>query len=86
MDDNPYDRDGDLPKLPLDPEIWMFVIAIGIFGTLQQFCLIGKRYHKLYLSRKMLHFKGAVFGRSVNPVPTRRADYAHHITTGPPDF
>ena len=42
MDDNPDDKDGDLPNFPLDPEIWMYVIAIGIFGTLQQFCLIGK--------------------------------------------
>ena len=49
MDDNPDDKDGDLPNFPLDPEIWMYVIAIGIFGTLQQFCLIGKQYHKLYL-------------------------------------
>ena len=47
MDDIPDDKDGDLPKLPLDPEIWKYVIAIGIFGTLQQFCLIGKQYHKL---------------------------------------
>ena len=23
-----------------------------------------------------------VYGRSVNPIPTRRADYAHQITTG----
>ena len=27
-----------------------------------------------------------VFGRSVNPIPTRGTDYAHHITTGPPRF
>ena len=27
-----------------------------------------------------------VFGRSVNPIPTRGADYAHHITTIPPRF
>ena len=26
------------------------------------------------------------FERSVNPISTRRADYAHHITTGPPGF
>ena len=29
---------------------------------------------------------GTVFGRSVNPIQTREADYAHCITTGPPDF
>ena len=46
MDDNPDDKDGDLPKLPLDPEIWVYVVAIGIFGVLQQFCLIGKQYLK----------------------------------------
>ena len=29
----------------------------------------------------------SVFGRSVNPIPTRgRTDYAHYITTRPPDF
>ena len=26
------------------------------------------------------------FGRSVNPISTRVADYAHHITTGLPGF
>jgi hypothetical protein len=26
------------------------------------------------------------FGRSVNPVPTRGADYAHHIIACPPGF
>ena len=26
------------------------------------------------------------FGKSVNHIPTRGADYAHHITTDPPDF
>ena len=41
MDDDPSDKDGDLPELPDDPEIWIYVIAIGIFGTLQQFCKIG---------------------------------------------
>ena len=25
-----------------------------------------------------------VFGRTVNPISTRGADYAHHITTGRP--
>ena len=24
------------------------------------------------------------FGTSVNPIPTKGADYAHHITTSPP--
>ena len=28
----------------------------------------------------------SVFGRSVNPILTREADYAHHITTAPPPF
>ena len=28
----------------------------------------------------------SVFGRSVNPILTRGADYAHHITTGPSTF
>ena len=46
MDDNQNDKDGDLPKFPSDPEIWRYVIAIGIFGALQQFCLIGKQCHK----------------------------------------
>ena len=27
---------------------------------------------------------GAVFGRTVNPISTRGADYAHHSTTSPP--
>ena len=27
-----------------------------------------------------------VFGRSVNPISTRGADYAHHITAGTPGF
>ena len=27
-----------------------------------------------------------IFYRSVNPIPTSRADYVHHITTAPPDF
>jgi len=26
------------------------------------------------------------FGSSVNPIPTRGADYAHHITDCPPGF
>ena len=26
------------------------------------------------------------FGNSVNPIPTRGADYAHHITACPPGF
>ena len=26
------------------------------------------------------------FGKSVNPITTRRADYAHHITASPPGF
>ena len=26
------------------------------------------------------------FGRSVNPISTRGADYAQHITVAPPDF
>ena len=26
------------------------------------------------------------FGSSVNPIPTREADYAHHITACPPGF
>ena len=29
---------------------------------------------------------GLDFGRLVNPISTRGADYAHHITTCPPDF
>ena len=29
---------------------------------------------------------GPVFGRSVNPIPTTGADYAHHITSNPPDL
>ena len=27
-----------------------------------------------------------IFGQTVNPISTRGADYAHHITTSPPDF
>ena len=26
------------------------------------------------------------FGSTVNPITTRRADYAHHITASPPGF
>ena len=26
------------------------------------------------------------FGSSVNPIPTRGSDYAHHITACPPEF
>ena len=28
----------------------------------------------------------AVFGRAVNPIPTRGTDYVHHITTAPLRF
>ena len=44
MDDDHTDSDGDLPKFPSEPWIWLFVIAIGAFGALQQFCIIGKQY------------------------------------------
>ena len=27
-----------------------------------------------------------IFDRSVNPISTREADYAHHSTTNPPEF
>ena len=30
--------------------------------------------------------QGPEFGISVNPIPTRGADYAHHITACPPGF
>ena len=46
MDDNHFDSDGDLPKFPSELRIWLYVIAIGTFGALQQFCLIGKQYQK----------------------------------------
>ena len=29
---------------------------------------------------------GPVFGRSVNPIPSKGADYAHHITASTPGF
>ena len=29
---------------------------------------------------------GWEFGSSVNPITTKGADYAHHITTSPPGF
>ena len=32
------------------------------------------------------HAPPPVFGRTVNPISTRGADYAHHSTTSPPDF
>ena len=30
--------------------------------------------------------QGGQFGSSVNPITTRGADYAHHITASPPGF
>ena len=36
-----------LPILPLDPRIWIVVIIVGIFGVIQQLCVIGKKYRKL---------------------------------------
>ena len=32
-----------LPILPLDPRIWLVVIIVGIFGVIQQLCVIGKK-------------------------------------------
>ena len=32
----------DLPILPLDPRIWVVVTIVGIFGVIQQLCVIGK--------------------------------------------
>ena len=31
-----------LPILPLDPRIWIVVTIVGIFGVIQQLCVIGK--------------------------------------------
>ena len=30
--------------------------------------------------------EGRYFGRSVNAIPTKGADYAHHISSSPPGF
>ena len=38
-----------LPILPLDPRIWIVVIIVGIFGVIQQLCVIGKKYQKLFI-------------------------------------
>ena len=43
LDDDHSDSDGDLPKFPSELRIWLYVIAIGTFGALQQFCIIGKQ-------------------------------------------
>ena len=37
-----------LPILPLDPRIWIVVIIVGIFGVIQQLCVIGEKYKKNY--------------------------------------
>ena len=31
-----------LPILPLDPRIWIVVTIVGIFGVIQQLCVIGE--------------------------------------------
>ena len=59
LDDDHSDSDGDLPKFPSELKIWLYVIAIGTFGALQQFCIIGKKYqnsHFLPLLLELLHF------------------------------
>ena len=49
-----------------------------------------KEFQPKYLLIRAVASGGAlaplVFGRTVNPISTRGADYAHHITTGPPGF
>ena len=47
-DDDHTDSDGDLPKEPTELWIWLYVIAIGTFGALQQFCVIGKQQQNSY--------------------------------------
>ena len=49
MDDDHSDSDGDLPKEPSELWICLYVIAIGTFGALQQFCVIGKQYQNSYV-------------------------------------
>ena len=52
-------------------------------GSLHDFAKIYQiqRHHRPV--GKLAHPK---FGSSVNPIPTRGADYAHHITACPPGF
>ena len=62
------------------------------------FCLIGKIQYNFQVLRMIepgrqafmpiqsldLLTQSAPFGRSVNPIPIRGAEYAHHITSAPP--
>jgi hypothetical protein len=43
-----------LPILPLDPRIWIVVTIVGIFGVIQQLCVIGKN-QKLLNKFVILH-------------------------------
>ena len=59
----------------------------------------GRRTNSIWHKTTVLHFRDGKqggrgvhdplppdFGRSVNPISNRGADYAHHITTGTPRF
>ena len=58
----------------------------------------SKTHWEMFINFFLLDFSGVVpggagdamtppeFGRSVNPISTRRTDYAHLITTGTPGF
>ena len=39
-----------------------------------------------YISVMPLALAHSKFGSSINPITTRGADYAHHITASPPGF
>ena len=48
---------------------------------------IHQSLHSLAISKnKQVAKAHPEFGSLVNPITTRRADYAHHITTSPPGF
>ena len=42
--------------------------------------------HSNYLYLSDQYNAVITFGSSINPIPTRGADYAHHITACPPGF
>jgi len=75
-------------------------ICFVIFTILECYCLmvVGSTYDLISKKEKERSARGVVpggaggamahpdFGRSVNPISTRGADYAHLITTGTPGF
>ena len=60
----------------------------GNIDTIYEMSKVLEKFESIHLFLIVLDIdsSGAEFGSSVNPITTRGADYAHHITVSPPGF